>query len=89
MKRGPGVGEQFAAAREVEAVVAVATVRDAATGGDEAAVAPRPLTNTAGVLSRVQAPVRPENLKLFINLTFFEFLLMLDQRTSPSSDTPL
>jgi hypothetical protein len=33
-------------------------------------------------------PVRPENLKLFINLTFFDFVLMLDQRTPPSSDTP-
>ena len=32
-------------------------------------------------------PVRPENLKLFINLTFFDFLLMLDQRTPTSSDT--
>jgi hypothetical protein len=32
--------------------------------------------------------VRPENLKLFIDVTFFAFLLMLDQRTLPSSDTP-
>ena len=28
---------------------------------------------------RARKPVCPENLKLFINLTFFEFLLMLDQ----------
>jgi hypothetical protein len=34
-------------------------------------------------------PVYPENPKLFIGLTFFEFLLMLDQRTPASSDTPL
>jgi hypothetical protein len=34
-------------------------------------------------------PVRPENSKLFTDLTFLAFLLMLDQRTSPSSDTPL
>jgi hypothetical protein len=32
-------------------------------------------------------PVRPENPKLFTDLTFSAFLLMLDQRTSPSSDT--
>jgi hypothetical protein len=32
--------------------------------------------------------VRPENLKLFIDLTFFAFLLMLDQRALPSSNTP-
>jgi hypothetical protein len=32
--------------------------------------------------------VRPENLKLFIELTFFACLLRLDQRTLPSSDTP-
>ena len=32
--------------------------------------------------------VCPENLKLFINLTFFEFLLMLDQRSLPSSGMP-
>jgi hypothetical protein len=32
--------------------------------------------------------VCPENLKLFIHLTFFVFVLMLDQRTPPSSDTP-
>jgi hypothetical protein len=32
--------------------------------------------------------VRPENLKLCIDLTFFAFLLMLDQRALPSSDTP-
>jgi hypothetical protein len=32
--------------------------------------------------------VRPENLKLFIHLTFFDFLLMLDQQTPPFSDTP-
>jgi hypothetical protein len=31
-------------------------------------------------------PVCPENLKIFINLTFFEFLLMLDQWTLPFSD---
>jgi hypothetical protein len=31
--------------------------------------------------------VRPENPKLFTDLTFVAFLLMLDQRTSPSSDT--
>jgi hypothetical protein len=35
----------------------------------------------------ISRPVCPENLKLFINLTFFDFLLMLlDQRTLPSSD---
>jgi hypothetical protein len=35
-----------------------------------------------------KTPVCPENLKLFIDLTFCEFLLMLDQRAPPSSDTP-
>jgi hypothetical protein len=34
-------------------------------------------------------PVRPENPKLFANLTFLGFILMLDQRTSLSSDTPV
>ena len=33
--------------------------------------------------------VCPENLKLFIHLAFFKFLLMLDQRSPPSSDMPL
>jgi hypothetical protein len=33
-------------------------------------------------------PVRPENPKLFIHLTFFACLLMLDEQTLPSSDTP-
>jgi hypothetical protein len=31
-------------------------------------------------------PVYPENLKLFRNLTFFDSVLMLEQRTPPSSD---
>jgi hypothetical protein len=30
--------------------------------------------------------VCPENLKLFIDLTFFVFLRMLDQRSPPCSD---
>jgi hypothetical protein len=34
-------------------------------------------------------PVCPENLKLLRNLTFSEFLLMLDRRTSPSPDMAL
>jgi hypothetical protein len=33
--------------------------------------------------------VCPENLKLFISLTFFEFLFMLEQWTPPSSDMSL
>jgi hypothetical protein len=33
-------------------------------------------------------PVRLENSKLFTDLTFLAFLLMLDQRTFPSSNTP-
>jgi hypothetical protein len=37
---------------------------------------------------RFEAPVCPENLKLFMDLTFCEFLLMLDQWTPPSSDMP-
>jgi hypothetical protein len=37
----------------------------------------------------VNEVVRPENSKLFIDLTFLAFLLILDQRTSTSSDTPL
>jgi hypothetical protein len=32
------------------------------------------------------AAVCPENLKLFIDLTFCQFLLMLNQRTPPNSD---
>ena len=36
------------------------------------------------------APIGKEKLaQLFSDLTFFAFLLMLDQRTLPSSDTPL
>jgi hypothetical protein len=35
------------------------------------------------------SPVRPENPKLFASLTFLGFILMLDQRTSPSSDIPV
>jgi hypothetical protein len=34
-------------------------------------------------------PVRPENPKLFADLTFFGFVLMLDPWTSPSSDMPV
>jgi hypothetical protein len=33
--------------------------------------------------------VRPENPKLFADLTFLGFVLMLDQWTSPSSDMPV
>jgi len=39
----------------------------------------RPLARCAGVC--------PEKLKLFIDLTFFEFLFMLDQQSPPSADT--
>ena len=42
-----------------------------------------------GDLRQVCVPVHPENLKLFANLTFLGFIRMLDQRTSPSSDTPV
>jgi hypothetical protein len=38
---------------------------------------------------RALPPVCPENLKLFISLTFFEFLFMLEQWTPPSSDMSL
>ena len=34
----------------------------------------------------IEQGVCPENLKLFINLTFFDFVLMLEQRTPLSSD---
>jgi hypothetical protein len=36
----------------------------------------------------LSSPVHPENLNLFIDLTFLACLLMLDQRTLPSFDTP-
>ena len=39
MQRGPGVGEELAAAGEIEDVVAVAPVGGAAVAADEAAVA--------------------------------------------------
>jgi hypothetical protein len=42
-----------------------------------------------GDLRQVCVPVHPENLKLFANLTFLGFVLMLDQRTSLSSDMPV
>jgi hypothetical protein len=34
----------------------------------------------------LKTPVRPENLMLFRDLTFFAFLLMLDHRNPRSSD---
>jgi hypothetical protein len=46
---------------------------------------PRPATGMA-IRANIAPPVCPENLKLFIDLTFCQFLLMLDQRTPPSSD---
>jgi hypothetical protein len=49
---------------------------------------PRPATGMA-IRANIAPPVCPENLKLFIDLTFFEFLLMLDLWNPPSSGTPL
>jgi insertion element IS1 protein InsB len=47
-------------------------------------LAPESLRHARGP-RETRTPVCPENLELFINLTFFDSLLMLTQRTPPSS----
>jgi hypothetical protein len=54
----------------------------------QGALTPEALRQAQDTVGTVYEPVRPENSKLFADLTFLSFLLMLDQYISPSSDTP-
>ena len=78
---GPGIGTRRGGLDAGQAAVA----READQPG-------HPIGAVFGGAREVAEPgmraVRPENLKLFIDLTFFACLLMLDQRTLPSADTP-
>jgi hypothetical protein len=86
-----GVGPRLGVVREnPPSQVAVRAADPAVVLVEERQLEPETRLGVLAVgLRLAQVVVCPENLKLFIDLTFFEFLIMLlDQRSSSSSDTP-